>query len=136
MGSKQNNMDTMKTNSQQRDYSLEDGGIFEKKTVIANTSIEEAKIGESLTQRSYEILAHGGPGSHSDIEKFEAHSQQEVKQRFIDTAHESVRRTNETLVHGMDKEEIISNQETEELVDDGEVQLNEEEEMVSPPQFH
>ena len=36
----------------------------------------------------------------------------------------------------MDKEEIISNQETEELVDDGEVQLNEEEEMVSPPQFH
>lgn len=41
-----------------RDYSLEDGGIFEKKTVIANTSIEEAKLGESLTQRSFEIVAN------------------------------------------------------------------------------
>ena len=72
------NMDTMKTQSQQRDYSLEDGGIFEKKTVNANTSIEEAKIGESLTQRSYELLA-GGAQSHSDVQdKLEAHSQQEV----------------------------------------------------------
>ena len=50
--------ETIKTVSQVRDYSLEDGGIFEKKTVIANTSIEEAKLGESLTQRSFEIVAN------------------------------------------------------------------------------
>ena len=43
------NQDTIKTTSQMRDYSLEDGGgIFEKKTIIANTSLEEggAHIGE------------------------------------------------------------------------------------------
>ena len=106
-------METMKTNSQQRDYSLEDGGIFEKKTGMANASIEEAKIGESLTQRSYEIIGHHVATSHSEIEKFEAHSQQEVKQRFIETANESVRQTNETLVRGLDKD--VSHQETEEL---------------------
>jgi len=48
----------MNTNSQIRDYSLEDGGgIFEKKTIVANDSIEEAKLmGDSLTQRSYEPI--------------------------------------------------------------------------------
>ena len=55
-----------------RDYSLEDGGIFEKKTANANTSIEEAKIGESLTDRSYELLAQGVAQSVSSIDKMEA----------------------------------------------------------------
>ena len=50
--------ETIKTVSQVRDYSVEDGGIFDKKTVIANTSIEEAKLGESLTQRSLEFVAN------------------------------------------------------------------------------
>ena len=58
-----------------RDYSLEDGGIFEKKTANANTSIEEAKIGESLTQRSYELLAQGVAQSVSSVDKLEAQSQ-------------------------------------------------------------
>ena len=47
--------------------------------MIANTSIEEAKIGESLTQRSYEIVE--GSKSHSEIQNdSKAHSYQEISQ--------------------------------------------------------
>ena len=46
--------------------------------MVANTSIEEAKIGESLTQRSYEMLVHSGKGHSRNsadlIDKMEAHS--------------------------------------------------------------
>ena len=56
-------MDTMKS-SQIRDYSLEEGGgIFEKKTLVVNTSVEEPnnKDGELITHQSFEVL----PGTHS-----------------------------------------------------------------------
>ena len=46
----------MKTISQVREYSLEDGGIFEKKTVIANTSMEEAVKNGEISHRSFELL--------------------------------------------------------------------------------
>lgn len=51
--------DTIKTNSQLRDYSLEDGGgIFERKTLIANMSVEDGGQGIDgvITQRSYELI--------------------------------------------------------------------------------
>ena len=42
-----NQENTIRTNSQLRDYSLDEGaGIFEKKTIVANSSIEEAKDDE------------------------------------------------------------------------------------------
>ena len=67
--------DTVKTTSHQREYSMEDGGIFEKRTIIANTSIEEAKLaGDSLTQQSLEIVQ--GPQSHSDIIEIDIQSHQ------------------------------------------------------------
>ena len=47
---------TIKTNSQLRDYSMDEGaGIFEKKTIVANSSIEEAKD-DVMTHRSYDLL--------------------------------------------------------------------------------
>ena len=54
--------------------------------------MEEAKIGESLTHRSYEILAQGVAQSHSEMQDIlEARSEQEIKQKYIDNARESVR---------------------------------------------
>ena len=56
-----------------RDYSLEDGGIFEKKTVIANTSLEEAKHDDSLSQRSLAMMAAQGSSIH-DEDKIDSRS--------------------------------------------------------------
>ena len=66
--------ETLKTTSQVRDYSLEDGGIFEKKTVIANTSIEEAKHLDSISQRSMAFAA-AQSSSVMDEEKMDSQSQ-------------------------------------------------------------
>lgn len=48
--------ENMKTISAVREYSLEDGGIFEKKTIIANTSMEDPVKHEDFSQRSFELL--------------------------------------------------------------------------------
>ena len=64
--------ETIKTTSQVRDFSIEDGGIFEKKG-----SIEEAKNANSLTQRSYELLQQ--TKSHSEMQELlDYNSQQEA----------------------------------------------------------
>ena len=66
--------ETLKTTSQIREYSLEDGGIFEKKTLAANTSMEDPKlVGESITQGSLEMLPVSKSHTSSD-EQIEAQS--------------------------------------------------------------
>ena len=76
-GGKPRNMrhDNMKTISQVKEYSLEDGGIFEKKTVIANTSMEEAVKNGEISHRSFELLQASKSNTATDLqEKLEARS--------------------------------------------------------------
>lgn len=65
----------VKLKSMQKDeYSIEDGGIFEKKTIVGQSSIEQpAKHLDSLTHTqhgSYEMLPVTGSESKEEISEF------------------------------------------------------------------